>query len=87
MALIRRMVSCWPTMIAVAAFLVTGCPVPQSNAEFAFATCLKAIRKWRLAERHLPRTVDNVRPRSHRARSRGCARIRRGAARESGDES
>jgi len=34
----------------------------NARGEFAFATCLMAIRKWRLVERHLPRTVDPTPP-------------------------
>ena len=34
MPLIRRMVSCWPTIMAITAVLVTaGCPLPQAEAQ------------------------------------------------------
>jgi len=34
----------------------------NARGEFTFATCLMAIRKWRVVERHLPKTADPTPP-------------------------
>jgi len=34
----------------------------NARGEFAFTACLKAIRKWRLVDQHLPNTVDRTPP-------------------------